>query len=114
MLRILSAESIAGTAIKDGAFSLKEFITPVPLKRYEEVVVNAPTNTTVAPIIEPINVTSTASITPTVVPLEEETTTVTLPVEPEALPSTGLDTLFLVILAVLASTVLLLRRKFQQ
>jgi len=111
-MTIISAISENGIIIRDGADGLKEFVTPIELKRYEPIELNAPNNPNAVMIDDP---------TPTQDTVINATTTTTTPVVPspqpspsetaEELPLTGMNSLLFIIIAVWLAGVLLLRRK---
>lgn len=112
VLTIVSGVSTDGRAIRDGALAIKDFITPVPLKK-AELVLNAPPN--------PNAVTSSSAITGTttvppkttvapVVPPKNGTGGVASVAITKELPLTGMNP-FLLILFAFAVTYFFVRKK---
>jgi hypothetical protein len=112
-LTIVSAIGESGAVIKDGALALKDFITPIPLKKYE-VVMNAPSNPNA--VLAQTGTTNTVTVTPA--PVEPAVVPVVPKVEPpktaptvtEELPLTGMNPLYILILS-LPLVLFIMRRK---
>ncbi len=104
ILTIISGVSTDGRAITDGALAIKDFITPVPLKK-AEIVLNAPMNPNAVSTTTPVVVaTGTATLAKTgmalIPPTAPKSTTGALSVaETKELPLTGMNPFLLLIVA---------------
>lgn len=91
-LTTISAVGISGSTITDWALAVKDFITPVPLKKSAPVVFNAPSNPTA--ILVKTGAVATKSTASGTVEVKKEKVVPT-----EELPLTGMNPLFLLFLA---------------
>ncbi len=96
----IAAVGVSGSTITDGALAIKDFVTPVPLKK-SQVVLSAPPNPN-AVIVKTWS--TDVKPKPTEVPKKET------PTPTEELPLTGMNPLFLLII-ILPLTFFLLRRR---
>lgn len=112
VLTIISGITSDGRAIKDGALAIKDFITPVPLKK-AEMVLNAPPNPNVA--IAPSLSTGTTTgavktVTTPITPIKTGTGGAASVSIAKELPLTGMNPILLILFA-FAITYFLVRRK---
>lgn len=115
-LTVVSAVGISGSVIRDGALAIKDFITPIPLKKYEEVL-NAPANpgavmvdTGAANVVTVTPVETPEVVEPPKVMPPKVTTPPETVVAPAELPLTGMNPLFMLVL-ILPLVLLFMRKK---
>lgn len=108
-MTIISAISEDGIIIKDGADGIKEFTTPVDLKKYEEapIVLNAPNNPN-AVLVASSGSTDTVASSGTNLP---KPATVTPSETTDELPLTGMDSTIFIAIAAALGLILILRRR---
>lgn len=99
----IAAVGISGSTITDGAEALKDFSAPVPLKKFSTSLGAAPNPAAVI-----VKETKTETKDPT--PVKEEPVKETIPTPTEELPLTGMNPIFLLLLAIPVSYFLLRRR----
>ena len=108
-ITVLSVVGKSGSTISDGALALKDFITPIPLKKSAVPVQNAPSNPN-AVMANSGSVTATQSTLPTSPSVTATGTTGKTAETPSELPLTGTNPLFL-LLAILPISYFFLRKR---
>ncbi len=96
---VLSAIAKSGSMISDGALAIKDFITPIPLKKSNPPVLNAPSNPnavvansgTIKPLQNNSGITDNSQ-------KSLSGTTIVKEIPPKELPLTGMNPLFLLLL----------------
>lgn len=101
-ITLLSAIGKSGATITDGALAIKDFITPIPLKKSVPTTLNAASNPSAA--VSQNTLTKTSVTSPTVVSAEMPL------VASNELPLTGMNPLFLLLL-IFPFAYMLLRRR---
>lgn len=107
-LTVVSAIGQSGAVITDGALALRDFITPVPLKKYE-IEMNAPSNPN-AVLVQSATWVSSASGLPNLRPVNTATGKEQAIPPSKELPLTGMNPLFLLFL-ILPITFFFVRKK---
>lgn len=108
-ITVLSVLGKSGTTISDGALALKDFITPIPLKKSAPPTLNAPSNPNAVTAITG-SVSPEKTVSGSVLAVSGSGSEDKKPETPSELPLTGANPLFL-LLAILPLSYLFLRKR---